>query len=77
MHGRRSDMWGAREATVAEKYRYLYDRDELEDWLSIIIELAEQSERVHVVFNNCYANYAVTNGLEFGALLAETRRARR
>ena len=77
MHGRRSDMWGAREATVAEKYRYLYDRDELEDWLSIIIGLAEQSERVHVVFNNCYANYAVTNGLEFGALLAETRRARR
>jgi uncharacterized protein YecE (DUF72 family) len=70
MHGRRSDMWGARKATVAEKYRYLYGRDELEDWLSTIIELAEQAERVHVVFNNCYANYGVTNALEMGSLLS-------
>ena len=29
LHGRRSELWGAREATVAEKYRYLYDRAEL------------------------------------------------
>lgn len=71
LHGRRSDMWGAREATVAEKYRYLYDRGELEDWLSLILELAEEAERVHVVFNNCYANYGTTNALEMADLLAE------
>ena len=44
--------WNAREASVAEKYRYLYDRAELEDWLTLILELAEEAERVHVVFNN-------------------------
>jgi uncharacterized protein YecE (DUF72 family) len=71
LHGRRSDMWGVRDASVAEKYRYLYDRDEMEDWLTLLEELAEQAERVHVVFNNCYANYGVTNALEFGALLRE------
>ena len=71
LHGRRSEMWGAREATVLEKYRYLYDRGELEDWLSLILELAEEAERVHVVFNNCYANYGTTNALEMGDLLAE------
>lgn len=69
MHGRRSELWGAREASVAEKYRYLYDNGELEEWADIILELAEQAERVHVVFNNCYANYGTTNALEMFDLL--------
>ena len=69
LHGRRSELWGAREATVAEKYRYLYDRAELEDWLTLILELAEEVERLHVVFNNCYANYGTTNALEMAELI--------
>lgn len=69
MHGRRSELWGAREATVAEKYRYLYDASELEEWLAVILELAEQAERVHVVFNNCYANYGAVNALELAGML--------
>jgi uncharacterized protein YecE (DUF72 family) len=64
LHGRRSDLWGAREATVAEKYRYLYDPEELAEWADVILELAEQTERLHIVFNNCYANYGTTNALE-------------
>ncbi|MFI5228221.1 MAG: DUF72 domain-containing protein [Gemmatimonadales bacterium] len=71
MHGRRSELWGAREATVAEKYRYLYDRGELEDWLSTLLEIAEEVEQLHVVFNNCYANYGTTNALEMAGLLAD------
>src|SRR5262249_43330925 len=70
LHGHRSELWGAREATVLEKYRYLYDADELEQWLSIIVELAEEAERVHVVFNNCYANYGTTNALEMAGMIA-------
>ncbi len=70
LHGRRSELWGAKEATVLEKYRYLYDARELEEWLAIILELAEEAERVHVVFNNCYANYGTTNALEMAGLLA-------
>jgi uncharacterized protein YecE (DUF72 family) len=69
LHGRRSELWGAREATVLEKYRYLYDADELAEWLPTILELAEQAERVHVVFNNCYANYGTTNAAELAALI--------
>jgi uncharacterized protein YecE (DUF72 family) len=69
LHGRRSELWGAREATVTEKYRYLYDEFELRDWLTVIMELAENAERVHVVFNNCYANYGATNALEMASLL--------
>jgi uncharacterized protein YecE (DUF72 family) len=71
MHGRRSELWGAREATVAEKYRYLYDRGELEDWLLTVLELAEEVEQLHIVFNNCYANYGTTNALEMAGLVAD------
>ena len=69
LHGRRSDLWGVRDATVAEKYRYLYDREELEDWVNVVLELAEQAEQVHVVFNNCYANYGAVNALEFAGMI--------
>jgi len=69
LHGR-SDLWAAREATVLEKYRYLYDANELEEWLSLILELAEEVERVHVIFNNCYANYGTTNAAEMAGLLS-------
>jgi uncharacterized protein YecE (DUF72 family) len=69
LHGRRSELWGAKDAVVVEKYRYLYDARELEEWLALILELAEETERVHVVFNNCYANYGTTNALEMAGLL--------
>lgn len=69
LHGRRSELWGAKEASVVEKYRYLYDANELEEWLSLILELAEEVERVHVIFNNCYANYGTTNAVEMAGLL--------
>lgn len=71
MHGRRDDMWGRRGASVADKYRYLYDRDELAGWVPRVMEVAERSEETHVVFNNCYANYGTTNALEMGAMLAD------
>jgi uncharacterized protein YecE (DUF72 family) len=70
LHGHRAEMWGAREASVLEKYRYLYDAAELEEWLTLILELAEEAEQVHVIFNNCYANYGTTNALEFAGMVA-------
>ena len=66
---------GAGDAQVVDKYRYLYDREELEDWLAVILELAEHTERLHVVFNNCYANYGTTNALEMTGMLLDTPRA--
>jgi uncharacterized protein YecE (DUF72 family) len=70
MHGRRDDMWGRRGASVADKYRYLYDRDELASWVPQVLEVAERAEETHVVFNNCYANYGTTNALELSSMLA-------
>ena len=70
MHGRRGDQWERRGATVADKYRYLYDRAQLEDWAPRVAEVARQAKETRVVFNNCYGNYGTTNALELTDLLA-------
>lgn len=70
-HGRRDDMWNRRGVSVADKYRYLYDRDELASWVPRVLDVAEKAEETHIVFNNCYANYGTTNALEMSAMLAE------
>ena len=70
LHGRRDDLWNRRGVAVVDKYRYLYDRDELATWVPRVLEVAEKADETHVVFNNCYANYGTTNALEMAAMLA-------
>jgi len=69
LHGRRADMWEKPGATVAEKYRYLYDGQQLAEWVPRIEQAAAAAKQVHVVFNNCYGNYGTTNALEMRGLL--------
>jgi uncharacterized protein YecE (DUF72 family) len=68
-HGRRADTWAKGTPTAVERFRYLYDDTELRAWLAPIREAASAAREVHVVFNNCYGNYATTNALEMGAML--------
>jgi uncharacterized protein YecE (DUF72 family) len=69
LHGRRADTWEGPSTSAAERYRYLYDREELAGWLPGLVEAARQVKRTHVILNNCYANYGTTNALEMMALL--------
>jgi uncharacterized protein YecE (DUF72 family) len=75
-HGRRAATWEKRNVTVAEKFRYLYGRDELAEWAPKVLDAASRARETHVVFNNCYGNYATTNALEMTALLREEGRGR-
>lgn len=68
-HGRNTDTWEAKVARVSQRFRYLYDESQLAEWLPAIRALSEQAEEVHLVFNNCYGNYATTNAMEMTALL--------
>ena len=61
---------------VSERFRYLYDRPQLESWTPRIAELADKASVTHVVFNNCYANYGTTNALEIGELISRIYRKR-
>jgi len=70
-HGRNAATWEAKNITPAERFRYLYSRDELSEWVPRIREAADQAKEVHLMFNNCYANYGTTNAREIADLLAE------
>ena len=62
-HGRNTDTWEAKVKQVSQRFRYLYDETQLREWLPMIRAISEQTEEVHLVFNNCYGNYGTTNAL--------------
>jgi uncharacterized protein YecE (DUF72 family) len=73
LHGRREETWEQRNEITSERYRYLYDESELSEWVQPVLDVAAQAPETHVIFNNCYGNYAPTNAIEFSALLHEAR----
>jgi uncharacterized protein YecE (DUF72 family) len=70
-HGRRAATWEARDVTPTERFRYLYDREELNDWAPRLRDAAGKTRDLHVLMNNCYANYGSTNARELAAILAD------
>jgi len=68
-HGRRAETWEATGIPVVERFRYLYSREELAEWLPRIKAAAEETREMHVLMNNCYANYGSTNAQELAAML--------
>ena len=70
-HGRRADLWEKPNIPVVERFRYLYDEDQLADWVPRIREVARQARQTHVLLNNCFGNYGTTNARELAALLRE------
>jgi len=72
-HGRRKETWEASAVPVVERFRYLYDREELEEWVPRIARAATSARETHVLMNNCYANYGSTNAREIAKLLGDLR----
>jgi len=68
-HGRRTETWEAKGIPVVERFRYLYSEQELGEWVPRIREAAGQAKEVHLLMNNCYANYGTTNAREIASLL--------
>jgi uncharacterized protein YecE (DUF72 family) len=73
-HGRNKENWEKKDIPPSERFRYLYDEDELADWTPKIATVAKQTKQTHVVYNNCYSNYGTTNAREAARLLAEMQR---
>jgi uncharacterized protein YecE (DUF72 family) len=66
MHGH-SDKWTSKE--IAERFGYRYSEGELDEWAPKIRGLAAGAEVTHVVFNNCYRDYAHVNAQQLEARL--------
>jgi len=73
-HGRRADTWEKRDVPPSEKFRYLYDEDELADWIPAIADASRKAAQTHVLMNNCFSNYGTTNAQEIARLLEELER---
>jgi uncharacterized protein YecE (DUF72 family) len=68
-HGRRVETWEASGIPVVERFRYLYSEEEMREWVPRIREAAEEAREMHILMNNCYANYGSTNARELASLL--------
>jgi len=70
LHGRNRATWTKKGlATAAERFDYLYSKEELEQLVEPIRRLAERVEETHVLFNNCYRDHAQRNAAEFMAMI--------
>jgi uncharacterized protein YecE (DUF72 family) len=66
LHGH-SDQWESHD--IQERFRYRYGDDELAQWAGNVKRLAEDAAETHVVFNNCYHDYAHVNAGQLEGLL--------
>jgi uncharacterized protein YecE (DUF72 family) len=66
MHGH-SDKWESKD--IQQRFGYRYSDGELSKWAADIQRLAEDATETHVVFNNCYRNYAQVNGQRLTEML--------
>jgi uncharacterized protein YecE (DUF72 family) len=68
-HGRNRETWEKKGISTAEKFKYLYERRELEEWVPRLRQMAEEAQEVHTIMNNCYSDYAVRNAEDLTQLL--------
>ncbi|WP_328922122.1 DUF72 domain-containing protein [Streptomyces griseoaurantiacus] len=67
-HGR-SPAWGT--GSKEERFRYDYTADELREWIPRLRTMADRTEELHVLFNNCCGEAAVRAAARMAELLGE------
>ena len=60
-HGRNTETWEKKGITTVERFNYLYNDSELDEWVPKISSMAAKTSQTHVLFNNCYEDKAVVN----------------
>jgi len=70
-HGRNAGTWNARTASAADRFDYLYTPEQLSEWVEPIDNLAQETERTWVMFNNCKYDYAPRNAREMAEILGD------
>jgi uncharacterized protein YecE (DUF72 family) len=68
-HGRSDSTWADTSRSAAERFRYLYSKQELEELAKPISDLAPQAHETHLLMNNCYRDYSVRNAAELRDLI--------
>jgi uncharacterized protein YecE (DUF72 family) len=68
-HGHNDENWNRKDISAAERFRYLYGDEELTDWEQKLRRFSSGLKEVHVLFNNCFQDFGVTNAAQMQELL--------
>jgi len=74
LHGRNTRTWYKKVETTGERFDYLYNSAELDEWVPKVRELAESAHEVYVMFNNNRRNYATVNAEQLARKLGQLDR---
>jgi uncharacterized protein YecE (DUF72 family) len=66
LHGH-SDKWESKD--IQQRFGYRYSDEELATWADNVQRLAEDAAETHVVFNNCYRDWAHVNARQLAERL--------
>jgi uncharacterized protein YecE (DUF72 family) len=69
LHGRNYQAWFAENATVRERYDYLYPVKELEPWIDRVRDVATKTKDTYVMSNNHNFGKAAVNALQLSSIL--------
>jgi uncharacterized protein YecE (DUF72 family) len=70
-HGRSEETWSGHSRSAAERFRYMYSREELAELVDPILAVAGEAAETHLLMNNCYRDYGVRNAADLRELLGE------
>jgi uncharacterized protein YecE (DUF72 family) len=73
-HGRNAATWGLRTGSASDRFDYLYERSELEEWAAPLESMAQDAETTFAMFNNCRYDYAPRNAQELARIIGEDAR---
>lgn len=69
LHGRNYKSWFDKEATVRERYDYLYPVDQLEPWIMRVREIATKAKDTYVLTNNHNFGKSAVNAIQLISIL--------
>jgi uncharacterized protein YecE (DUF72 family) len=70
-HGRNWETWNKKTKTSGERFDWLYDADELRDWVEPLATFAAEAREVYAMFNNNRYDYAPRSAQVLRGLLDE------
>lgn len=73
LHGRNRMNWARKDAERDERYDYLYDGREMEEWKGRAERVAAKVARLYVITNNHYRAQALVNAFQLRYLIAREK----
>jgi uncharacterized protein YecE (DUF72 family) len=72
-HGRNAATWWGSGTGGGDRYDWNYRREELNEWVGKIAELADRARRTYLFFNNCHAGQAARSAKLMQELLRQQK----